>query len=656
MRKTKRIAFVSDYMESEYSQKLFEGAASYAQDVGMEIVGFSISQIFAKAYAYDYQALSLASHLTPSNFDGVIFVSGSQLCYTTIDYLSSYIKSFSPLPVVSIGNQIPGTPSVVSSSKDGFSQTVSHLIEKHGCRRIALMSVQSNSTDIKERTQVFKDVLLSHGIEYDESMVIYGGYSYEMSYKALSAYVDVKGQVDFDAMVALNDQMAYGCLDYFRKHDIRVPEDVLVTGFDDEERSLLMTPSLTSLNQELELQGKKSMEMLALMMDGKKVDDLVMVPATPVLRQSCGCVPKNAAPFQTMNIEGKIISKEDRQILSSASDWCMKKSQFTQVIQLYTQMQTDMTLNQFRYHVNSDLMSMGILSGAVVLFEQPISTDQFEYFQLPQKAMVYSALDKFSGFWLGDKEKPIHFNPRENMIPEGIFETVDRMQVCALFHAATLYGYLIFLPGNYDMSIYSMVSKMFANALDAAYRLSRAEEEKEQLKQEYNMASQISVTDELTGLLNRRGFMDLGQKTLSLSKASGQFGMVIFGDIDGLKKINDTYGHAAGDVAIQAEASILKNTFRKTDIIGRLGGDEFAIIAPGLSEKNLIMLRKKLTDMCGDWSRDTDQKYAISISLGAIAYNSDDKEDLQSLLGKADELLYKEKQFKYSTVAPVKLV
>lgn len=293
-------------------------------------------------------------------------------------------------------------------------------------------------------------------------------------------------------------------------------------------------------------------------------------------------------------------------------------------------------------------MSIGILSGAVVLFESPISTDQFEFFPLPQKAIVYTALDRFSGFWLADQDKPIQFNPRNMMIPEGIFSSMAGMHVCALYHTTTLYGYLIFLPGKYDMAIYSMFTKMFSNSLSTAYRLSQSEEEKRILEQEYDMATKISVTDELTGLLNRRGFMEYGEKALELSKANGKFGMVIFGDLDGLKKINDTYGHTSGDIAIQAEAAILKKTFRRTDIIGRIGGDEFAIIAPGLSEKNLITLRQKLDEMCEDWGRDTNEKYSISISLGACPYNADDEGELQDFLDKADALLYQEKQQKHS--------
>ena len=649
MRNIKRIAFITDYMESEYSQKLCRGAGDFAREHGMELVTFTISQLNSKDFAFDFQMLSVASHVRPDNFDGVLFASATQLCSASVDYLRSYLKSFSPLPVVSIGNAIPGIPSVAGSSESGFRTMVSHLIEKHKCRRIALMSVKTNSKDIEERTRVFREVLISHNIAYDESMVLFGGYSYEIAVKALSAYTEAKGRIDFDAIVALNDQMAYGCLDYFHQHNIRVPEDVLVTGFDDEERSVLMMPSLSTMNQELVSQGRTAMETLFNMMEGKQVQDIVKINASPKFRQSCGCVQKNGRPFSTLDESGIPIGPTPNMTVAAAGEWCMKKSQFSQIVRLYTQMQTDMTLNEFRYNVNSSFISIGILSAAVVLFESPISTDRFEFFPLPQKAFVYTALDRFSGFWLGEQEKPIQFNPRSTLIPDGIFNSMAGMQVAALYHTNTIYGYMLFLPGEYDMTIYTMFIKMFSNSLSSAYRLSRSEEEKRLLKQEYDMATKISVTDELTGLLNRRGFMDYGQKTLDISQAGGKFGMVIFGDIDGLKTINDTYGHASGDVAIQAEAAILKKTFPRTDIIGRIGGDEFAIIAPGLSEKKLIILRQKLVEMCSDWNRDTEEKYSISISLGAVPYNSDDDNDLQTLLDKADELLYQEKQQKHAS-------
>ncbi|MBQ2601668.1 MAG: GGDEF domain-containing protein [Treponema sp.] len=648
MRDTKRIAFITDYMESEYSQKLCAGASKFAKEHNLEMVSFSINQINSTDFSFEYQALSIASHIRSENFDGVLFATGTQLCHTSVDYLKSFIKSFEPLPVVSIGDIVSGIPSVLSSSEVGFSNLVSHLIEKHGCRRIALMSVKANSSDVEERTRIFKQVLLSHNIAYDESMILFGGYSYEIAFKALSAYTEAKGRIDFDAVVALNDQMAYGCIDYFLQHKLRVPEDVLVTGFDDEERSLLMTPSLTSMNQELMQQGYKSTETLLEMIEGHKVQEVLKIPATAAFRQSCGCVPKNGASLLTLDENGMPIVTNPHMSIMTASDWCMKRAQFTQIVQIYTQMQTDMSLNEFRVHINTALMSVGILSGAVILFESPIATDRFEFFPLPQKALVYTALDRFSGFWLGDKEKPIPFNPRKGMIPEGIFSSMSGMQVCALYHTATLYGYIIFLPGNYDMAIYSMFIKMFSNSLATAYRISQSAAEKKILEQEYDMATKISVTDELTGLLNRRGFMEYGQRMLKLSKSQGKSGMVIFGDIDGLKKINDTYGHSSGDIAIQAEASILKRTFRHNDIIGRIGGDEFAIIAPELSDKDLIILRQKLVEMCSDWSRDSDQEYEISISLGATQYNPDEEIDLQELLDKADEHLYEEKQQKHS--------
>ena len=135
MRNTKRIAFITDYMESEYSQKLCKGAGDYAKEHGMELVAFTISQINSKDFAFDYQMLSVASHVRPDNFDGVIFASATQLCSTSVDYLCSYLKSFSPLPVVSVGNAIPGIPSVAGTSETGFRAMIAHLIENGHAKR-----------------------------------------------------------------------------------------------------------------------------------------------------------------------------------------------------------------------------------------------------------------------------------------------------------------------------------------------------------------------------------------------------------------------------------------------------------------------------------------------------------------------------------------
>ena len=115
-----------------------------------------------------------------------------------------------------------------------------------------------------------------------------------------------------------------------------------------------------------------------------------------------------------------------------------------------------------------------------------------------------------------------------------------------------------------------------------------------QLIQNNNTLNTVSKTDELTTLLNRRGFFDLGQKNIDIAIEMNNKGLVFFIDMDGLKIMNDTYGHDMGDLAIKTQAKVLKQTFRANDIIARLGGDEFVVIAIGMGADTIPKIRKKI--------------------------------------------------------------
>ncbi len=648
MGRRKRIAFVADYIESEYSQKIYSGVRDYAVKHGMDVLVFSVGQLLDKSLSFDYQHLSVTPHLTPSNVDGIIFETGVQLNYATEDYVSYFLKSFAPLPVVSVGADIKDIPSVFCNGRTGFEALVTHVIEKHGCRRIALMGAKNNSSDAINREKIYKEVLLAHNIAYDSTLIMDGGFLYDMALLALKRYKDVQGRIDFDAIIAVNDQMAYACVDYLRQHKIKVPEEVIVTGYDDEIRSSIMSPTLSTVDQNLEMQGSEAVRVLSELIDGKSPPLKTTVGSTALFRQSCSCVSLSEHSLNALDQNGDRILNKDLTGLSSAGEWCLKRSQFIQVIHLYTEMQNDVNLIQFREHINSDLISIGILSAAVVLFEHPISTDRVEFFTLPPKATVYTAMDRYSGFWLGNTEAPIPFNPQERLIPDGLFADMDKMHVHALYHTSTIYGYLIFRPGDYDVTVYEMVCNMFSNALSSAYNLTRSEEEMADLEKEFAVATRISVTDELTGVLNRRGFLNYGQKALEISLANGKGGMVLFCDIDGLKKINDSYGHSAGDNVIRTEAEILKKTFRQSDIIGRLGGDEFAVVAPHLSERKFQLVLRLIEDFSKQWNESSGERYKLSLSVGAAVYNVGESLSLETLLKKADDALYLEKQKKHA--------
>jgi len=156
----------------------------------------------------------------------------------------------------------------------------------------------------------------------------------------------------------------------------------------------------------------------------------------------------------------------------------------------------------------------------------------------------------------------------------------------------------------------------------------------------------ISVTDELTGLYNRRGFFALSEQVLRLAKRQNAPIFMLYIDFDGLKEINDTFGHREGDLALVDVAGILKATYRESDIIGRIGGDEFAIIPIGTSEdsieKNITRLQINIDDLNASGLR----RYRLSVSCGESRYDPEQPCSLDELLAQADRQMYEKKRNK----------
>jgi diguanylate cyclase (GGDEF)-like protein len=153
----------------------------------------------------------------------------------------------------------------------------------------------------------------------------------------------------------------------------------------------------------------------------------------------------------------------------------------------------------------------------------------------------------------------------------------------------------------------------------------------------------ISVTDELTNVYNRRGFFLLGEQALKTSRRALEPTSVLFFDINGLKRVNDTLGHDAGSQLIVDVARMLKKTFRANDVIGRLGGDEFGVVVQG-NQADLAPALKRLEQAVEEANNSSDRLYQISFSIGAITAELQSEESLEELVNKADELMYENKR------------
>ena len=164
-----------------------------------------------------------------------------------------------------------------------------------------------------------------------------------------------------------------------------------------------------------------------------------------------------------------------------------------------------------------------------------------------------------------------------------------------------------------------------------------------QLKEMQERLESLTLTDELTGLNNRRGFLRLAEARMQLSRRTGEKLLIVFGDLDELKLINDNYGHETGNEAIRGAAQIFKETIRQTDVISRWGGDEFVVlIGQGDTETEEIVL-KRLRERVDQFNKAAERRFSLSISLGCSAVDLDSGQTLDEMITHADAAMYEDK-------------
>jgi len=154
---------------------------------------------------------------------------------------------------------------------------------------------------------------------------------------------------------------------------------------------------------------------------------------------------------------------------------------------------------------------------------------------------------------------------------------------------------------------------------------------------------EMSITDELTGLLNRRGFFKMAEQQLEVSRRTGGELSLYYADLDNMKEINDRFGHEAGDLALKDTAQLFRDVFRKSDILARMGGDEFVAM---MVEDSRYNAARRLRVQLNAFNEIGERSWKLNLSVGTVRYHPDGPMDIDSLLKEADFRMYEDKNRK----------
>ncbi|GAK58935.1 PAS modulated sigma54 specific transcriptional regulator, Fis family [Candidatus Vecturithrix granuli] len=278
-------------------QLLWSGVMDAARQYDANLISFCGSHVHHPDPVVA-QANVLYQLPSPRNLDGLLVCSGALTWYLADEDLLTFFRRYHPLPCISLDRAVPGIPSVIKDDYQGMYDALIHLIEEHDYCRIAFLQGIAGAEWGAERYRAYMDALQAHDIRFDPRLVVslpaywdssgvpLGG---EEQVRILLEERKLRPKLDIEAIVGATDDLARQALTALQARQINVPQEIALVGFDDEERSRVVTPPLTTVRNRMYEIGWKGVENLLAQLGGETMPEQVVVPTLLTIRQSCGC-------------------------------------------------------------------------------------------------------------------------------------------------------------------------------------------------------------------------------------------------------------------------------------------------------------------------------------------------------------------------------
>ena len=568
-----------------------------------------------------------------SYYDGVIINADTIHDLEIIKSLEERIKE-SGVPCVSLNLKWDGVTCIRLENKSGMSAIAGHLIEAHGVRSIYYIAGPKDNYDSRDRLQIFRDIMEEHQLDCKEEDIYYGELTYLSGTRAVEHLLSLDRPLP-DAIMTSNDRMAIGAVQALQKAGYRVPEDIIVTGYDDCDLAGVIRPRITTVRRGGYAAGETAYKKLKQMWEEKEQAEDGVIYGTPIFSESCGCEKRNSythGDLQELYVENITAQDYNRRFIrESAVD-------FTGVEDLDDLVSS---VEKYARAANPDYFYL-CANGSREDYNKRMKLIASGQGDIPDTSTYVDNIWMLFAYERGEVKQYEDFDRKYLLPPDRERGTGgDFYYVVPLHHQDHCYGYCVL--GNYRPVLERDLIQRFvlnlSNAMESVFKQGV-------MKVMLNRLSRKWRYDELTGVYNRAGFHDLADKMIKKAKAGGKSVAVLFADADGLKRVNDYYGHDEGDAYIRAIAGVFARNCREGDLLSRYGGDEFIILTLGRSEEELEGYRIELQKAVVDYNYTNTNKWYLEVSIGFCVNEDPAAMDLDKIIEIADQDMYKIKRYK----------
>ena len=617
-KRTYRIGFFTVDWNYELVESTLHGLKQFVDD--HKNVHLSIFDCFGKDLdnAKDKSEYAIFNLPELSRFDGLL-VQGNQIILQRVrDELGRRIAE-SGVPAVSIGCPVEGCTLIHIDNQSAQHDMAEHVIREHHARRFVYLTgnLYNNCPEARQRLDGFLDACREADIPEDNIQIFPCTWRTKDGADVAGKWLDEKRELP-DAFICGNDEMALGLMETFKKNGIRIPEDVIVTGFDNLTSAELSSPRLsTAWGNNWQL-NYDAMELLLRKIEGEKVDTDIPFEHSVICSESCGC-------------------HEEAQ-LKEVREQFFQQSQF---LKSFYNLQDQMAEELFEANNLMDLATTVSHNRKIFgckdifLCINDYYFDNFEKSEWEQDSESFGAemvlaIRRKSGNPL-DKGTDFMRFPTKDLLPKEMMKQERFLIFYPLHYNTYSIGYIA-LDGISDAAKMNLHESIF-NFLEIAIENVR---KKELLRQFNETLDELYVHDSLTGLYNRFGLNRFGREVFNWLMERDGGVQVLFTDMDDMKLINDKYGHDAGDEALKASAAILTECCDPEDFIMRYGGDEFVVIA-GIEEEDL---KDRILEEAEEYNESSGMQFALNFSIGTVAATEQDRKTMDDCIKEADAIMY----------------
>ncbi|WP_175444938.1 MULTISPECIES: GGDEF domain-containing protein [unclassified Ruminococcus] len=636
--KRKLIGLITANPEAVYQQHVMEGVFSQCVKYGYDVAVFApLMQACSDFESYLNGEVRIFDLIDFDRLDGV-FVATISLAEANTEWVrdrvAELIKEKCSKPVVAFDLPLGDLPAAASvDDAPSFEKITAHLIDNCGRRNIYYLGGQADAEVTHRRLRGIRNELERRGMELRDDHIFYGNFWYnggeELAEKIISGEVPMP-----DAVICANDHMAIGLVNKLLKNGINVPRQISVTGFDATHEAALNELSITTYIPDISMAAAEGINILARQID----PDAEIIPALPSeengLRVCASCGgkenityirkrlydslfnvtfnPYDLDQFDDVNI-GRWLDSYMLEKLTRAADpeECLREIG-----------ETDYLLKPYKDFY-------------LCLNENWLTALPNESFSRRMKNVIHSR--SFSDFDEVEKNRFCSDSRAELFDVKLLHPEIDREHdeplvyyFSSIHFLETLLGYAVLVCPLAQKKRIGIVYRNWVRNVNSALEMTR-------VRTKLTMYSEF---DAMTGLMNRRG-MEHRLKGM-LGKSPMMFACVL--DMDGLKYINDNFGHAEGDNAIIELAHAARSITMPGEICIRAGGDEFFILGSGtytpqeLEERLLSFL-----DVLNKYNETSGKPYNVMASAGFALGNADTTDAVEKLLHDADTKMYDQK-------------